>query len=516
MLQRLRLRRRQRALTPVGVAALLIFALAVVISCASDMGPAPSPWPPAPEPAGEDAIVRGFWPGEAGETSIRERIAKADVVARVRLQSVAAGTERLDWRPVYFSDSRGISAPIDVGAMEFRFKVLEYLKGSGDTEIVAIVWNGDYEKATSDHAASDARAFLDRRDTRWDGREAVVFLNSDHPVLPNMPRAGRYLLGRAHAQYRHVGDYYSIASPNDKRWLPAASSGGATGQSDEQRFLLDRPAEGATGQSESGAPTITLAALKAEIAGIEQEVTSGGGSDAYRACLTLKYELERKAEHLTSPTGEFYYYERFDESMRSGQPAGSLAHVYLQFPVENPLPGWGEFRLVDRDHALFVSGGARREVVTARPLPAGEYRFHIYDIAQEMIICDAVDEREKRRFEVFVTVTAPAGTVHEAFFDLLVGTAGVPLPSDFTVGGAGTAIHWLEWRDGTVLLLMAPYVDLTGHTLDFIALNGTVALSLDAGAATADPAAGTLTWAVASQPWREGDELMLRIRKGAG
>ena len=40
---------------------------------------------------------------------------------------------------------------------------------------------------------------------------------------------------------------------------------------------------------------------------------------------------------------------------------------------------------------------------------------------------------------------------------------------------------------------MVPYVDLKGHTLDFISLDGTVA----------------------SQPWREGDQLMLRIRKGA-
>ena len=500
-------------------AVLLAFVLILMAACTAGnanqpIGEPSSASPPRPsEPTGGQTSLEGFYIGSFGATSLKERIAKADVVARVQLQSVAAGTERLDWRPAYFSDSRGISAPIDVGAMEFRFKVLEYLKGSGDTEIVAIVWNEDYELATSASASSDANALIASRDSQWDGRDAIVFLNTSHPVMPNMPRTGRYILGSVLDQYGNLGDYYSIASPNDKRWLPAASPGGATGASGEQRFLLDRPAGGASGQAGHGAPTITLAALKAEVARIEHEIASGGGS-AYRECLIWKYELERTAEYLTSPTGEFPY-GRYDESMVSGQPSGTLAHTYLQEPLpENVSPSWGEFRLVGQDSALFVAG-YRGDVTTARPLPAGDYRFHIYDVWQEWIICDAVPEKEQKRFEVFVTVTAPAGTVHEAFFDIFVDAAGVPLPSDFTVGGAGAAIHWLEWRDGTVLLLMAPYADLKGHTLDFIALGGTVALSLDGGAATADPAAGTLTWAVASQPWRQGDELMLRIRKSA-
>ncbi|MCE2463434.1 MAG: cadherin repeat domain-containing protein [Dehalococcoidia bacterium] len=54
---------------------------------------------------------------------------------------------------------------------------------------------------------------------------------------------------------------------------------------------------------------------------------------------------------------------------------------------------------------------------------------------------------------------------------------------------------------------------LTGYVLDFIALDGTVALSLDGGVDTVS--GGTLSRSVASQPWQAGDQLMLRIRKGS-
>ena len=52
--------------------------------------------------------------------------------------------------------------------------------------------------------------------------------------------------------------------------------------------------------------------------------------------------------------------------------------------------------------------------------------------------------------------------------------------------------------------------DVTGHVLDFIALDGSVSLSL--AAANATSTSGTLSWAVPSQPWEGGDQLMVRIR----
>ena len=117
---------------------------------------------------------------------------------------------------------------------------------------------------------------------------------------------------------------------------------------------------------------------------------------------------------------------------------------------------------------------------------------------------------------------APAGAVHEAFFDpadLTPGagfsaSSGVLKPAGFSIGGTAASITGLKWQNGSVVLTLAPYASLSGHTLDFIALDGSVDPSLPVSSATADSAAGTLTWAVPVQPWRDGDQLMLRIRRG--
>ena len=117
-------------------------------------------------------------------------------------------------------------------------------------------------------------------------------------------------------------------------------------------------------------------------------------------------------------------------------------------------------------------------------------------------------------------MTAPAGAVHEAFFDpadLTPGagfsaSSGVLEPAGFSIGGTAASITGLKWQNGSVVLTLAPYASLSGHTLDFIALDGSVDPSLPVSSATADSAAGTLTWAVPVQPWRDGDQLMLRIR----
>ena len=68
-----------------------------------------------------------------GETSLEERIALADVVARVSLQSVSSGVTT-----AYFAEDAP-EHPTYVGHLDFNFRVLEYLKGSGGNELTAVV-----------------------------------------------------------------------------------------------------------------------------------------------------------------------------------------------------------------------------------------------------------------------------------------------------------------------------------------------------------------------------------------
>ena len=114
--------------------------------------------------------------------------------------------------------------------------------------------------------------------------------------------------------------------------------------------------------------------------------------------------------------------------------------------------------------------------------------------------------------------------IHEAFFDPVdIGSAigadganGALEPSAFTVNGTSTAFQSLKWHSsGIITLTLSPNASLSGLALDFIALDGSVALTLPASAAKTDTAAGTVTWSSAAAPWRAGDQLMLRIRNAA-
>ena len=90
---------------------------------------------------------------------------------------------------------------------------------------------------------------------------------------------------------------------------------------------------------------------------------------------------------------------------------------------------------------------------------------------------------------------------------------GVLKPTSFTVGSTTTEITSLEWSSNQVVLTLGPHVSLSGNVLDFIALDGSVALSLFTDSATVDSTAGTYSWPVTTEPWENGDQLMLRMRE---
>ena len=178
------------------------------------------------------------------------------------------------------------------------------------------------------------------------------------------------------------------------------------------------------------------------------------------------------------------------------------------------------FRLVSVHEDLFAYDYPGY-VSSLRPLAEGTYTFNPSYVPLEYVICNGQVEEEKTRIEVIVTVTAPTGTLHEAFFDPVAlsgggvgatGSSGVIDPDGFTVGSDDVEIDGLEWRSGSVVLELDDYVSLSGQALDFIELDGSIDTSLDIADATVNQTAATWTWSVASQPWDDGDLLMLRVR----
>ena len=120
-----------------------------------------------------------------------------------------------------------------------------------------------------------------------------------------------------------------------------------------------------------------------------------------------------------------------------------------------------------------------------------------------------------------MTVT-DRGALHEFFFDPVTdgdtvaadSTHGVMTPTEFTGrGGTSASISRLESSTSTVTLTVDPMSSLTGLNLDFIELDGTVSLTLDYLDATIDTGSNTMSWSVDSQPWGDGDKLMVRVRR---
>ena len=410
----------------------------------------------APTETSENAVI----PGASGSgrdyygpSSLEERIAEADVIAKVKLCSVSSGVD--------LHDDGGTGDTAYVITLEYRFAVLEYLKGSGGSELVAVAYDPTRRYETREAATASGVDLRDQRHTQWDNREAIIFLGDAVPWLPSSREANRYRFGTAYGGE----DYYTIVSPYNKGWLPEELVNGATGsagmQGDNQRFLLDVPSSVSSrdtgsraASTRSGeAPTITLAALKERIAAIEDEVNAGDGSEKYQDCIYYKYKWEREVRWTLDRLGGKYYYIPHNRDIASGLPAGSDVHTdkfansTIREYGETDPGDLGEHRIVGRDENLF-SVRWPGVVFSVRPLLAGEYKYYFGYLPEESVVCDGIPEQEMQRQEVFVHVTAPAGTLHEAFFDpTAIGAAvgadttnGALTPTALTVEGTATTV----------------------------------------------------------------------------
>ena len=453
-----------------------------------------------------------------GEASIEERIIRSDAIVIARLNRTTNEV---------VTGSGGTYDGNYFPAIKFHLTVREYLKSSGGNNITAL-WIRRDPYDTRQEAADVVPHFVAGRDTTWDGREAILFLTKE----ADLATRGDNFFG---TEVRAASDYitmdFSLHSKSRKLWLPSAGTGG-TG--DSQEFLLAVPEAGVT------TPVITIGKLKSRIATVDAELDAGDGSDAFRHCLNVKYRHVRIEEFRATQsnyTGPSFRPE-WDGSFPSGQPTGAQLYEY----------GYGYLVMVDGteektgffldgdDAALFsinegAHGPGRHDnerqfsyfVVSTRPIPTGTYNFnHHYD---GFLGCEIYST-----FEMTANVTAPEGVLHELFFDpVTVGTTvaaddtnGVLEPATFTkTNGVSATIESIAWEppetdseeSGTVKLEISPVSGNRGLTIDFIALDGSVSLSLSAADATVDSAAGTHSWPVTTEPWEDGDKLMLRIRE---
>ena len=436
-------------------------------------------------------------PTPNGETLLLERIAYADAIVRAEFVSVSPVVD--SFTHIATDDTE---TTLYGRGLAHTFKVLEYLKGSGGNQIVAVSLDYFNDYATKADADAASNTYPADRDPQWDSREAVLFLFDWRG-----DQADRYGLGALKGGMGLM-DYYSIASRWDKLWLPSVKEheSGTT-----RTYMMD--VDGAT---------ITLAALKTKIAGIAAEVAAGDGTAAYEDCIYKKYFHLRNVNHLGSgPAGEPH---RF--AIGSGLAKGTRVNLDFNLNIQSASRAW-----LEGDNADLFEVNPVGVVKTLRPLPEGAYMFTYIERNDALAVCDApIPDSQKKLFTFAVDAAAPDGVLHELFFDpVTVGTTvaadsanGVLKPATFTdANGASATIESISYeppagsgQTGTVKLEVDPHTGLADHVVDFIELDGSVSLSLRVADATVDAANDTLSWSASSQPWHDGDMLMVRIREG--
>ena len=507
-----------RLYTALAVPALLSLAF-ILASCTSGESRAPgasvpalqeTPELPAPSPT-PDILSEIPHPVSRVSPSLEEQIFASEFIVRASLISASAGVEIVPSGP-------GI-APTYRALQLLHFTAHEYLKGNGPDEVVVMV-RGRHTHLTE----SEARVFADlklmQRNTAWDDRQGVLFLNLSAPATPVQE-------GKAGSQNETAFKFtlsnfgvetewdYSIDTLS-RAWLPASK----TGQPDADSPALST-LQFTTDGSTSPPKLVSLAELRSDIAEMEDTLEAGAGVQGFARCIRdkIRHERHRRAVPFTP--------YQHSIALSSGLPAGT--EILRVGPFFEDPAYWRSW-FTGTDYRLFQTSmedvdsnpryGYDRVIAVLRPLPAGSYRFEYRVQHDSDARCGFIREPY---LEGSVTATAPEGAVHEAFFDpaatgAAVGFtagAGALEPAGFTVNGARTSIDALNWERGVVTLELSPGASLPGGRIDFIALDGSVSPSLPFDDAQSHGDGSTLVWSVPHQPWRDGDRLMIRVREAA-
>ena len=458
------------------------------------------------------------------EAPLDSRIYHADIIALVGLRNAVGQYETIP------SDA-GV-APTYRPTLVFRFDVIEYLKGAGEDEV--LVWDpAPHAFLTSEESQETAEHKLAvRRNSTWDDRAAVVFLHvvqqgdsGDSATDASQVRYAFTTLNNGWGEHT-IGDL-------GKAWLPANA---LTPEGQDVATFVSSVGDGLelltdsdpTGGSDDLPFVTTLGELRSRIEGVANLLEIGRNIEGYEECIGKRYMTEHWIRSWEARNGPFDERPVISKQVSSGQPANTEFH--------NSWLSGGEFSrwwLTGDDAELFTVGivDENGEVIVpddrypvsyhvssrvSRPLAAGIYEYDHHGQRFSWIPCDHTVL--PRSWEI--TVVPPNGSVHEAFFDPVESggsagasaTVGVLTPRIFDVEGVETTLASLKWESGIVTLELSENISLGGHVMDFISLDGSVALSLSFDDATTNSGSAVFTWTVDEQPWRGGDRLMIRIR----
>ena len=461
-----------------------------------------TPAPPTPMPVGVAIDPASLYP-----ESLEQMLLRSDVVVRASLDSITATTETLSengtttYRPIH----------------DLSFTVHEYIKGSGADNIRVVVRPIRQLLNNTEDAQFVADVRLTGRNASWDDRQALLYLIHDTEEgysqsyrVPNVsPTPGAYAfpVWDWDTHGLRVWDY--TIDTVRRVWLPA-NSATVPSDPDDIEFITDG--------EETPHPTISLADFRARMNALDATLQAGEGIEGYEGCISTKLYREQYArEHPERPmptetgTANSGLAPGVELDRRTWEPSNTATDYHHYWLTGTDA---GLFQVKRYDDDTDPKNGYYTTLETARPLPAGTYSVHHNFQHYGDKPCNYMPTDSYADWTV--NVELPAGVLHELFFDPVRdgttveadSTNGVLEPATF----AGTTIQRIAWEPpATVKMEVTPHTSIADHILDFIALDGSVPLSLDVSDATTDATNNTLSWTVESQPWQAGDKLMLRI-----
>ena len=413
----------------------------------------------------------------AAVASIEERIFLSDAIVRATL----------------------VSAANDI----LTFTAVEYLKGGGSTQFTV--------------SAATAN-----RNTRWDDQEAILFLSQPASSPAKIENAAFEFADTTSVDYRpqrpvtysgSLNRGYTIDAHNAV-WLPSDSRSGARGRSEDAKEYITA-SYSVSGASE---PTISLGDLKDKIAWVQ----GGDGIKGYSKCILYSLSHIRNYRDWEAYHGEprplVLQEQAFESGVAAGTEVGDLSkHEITSYDIYGRRWVTGEdadaVAVVIEDDDSIARNGYFQKYVIARPLIAGTYEA--IGRSQNPYYMPCNYEPPFNRVGIKLIVTAPEGTVWEAFFDPNAtgfdSDGGELSPATFTANEKTSTITALSYENGKVMLETDPFNSLSGLHLHLIKLDGTIDVALPGNSATQDEASKRLTWDVPYAPWADGDRLMLRL-----
>ena len=484
--------------------------------------------PGAPRQAGASLLLFPEFP-------IPWTMVAADVIVRAKLVDVRPAAEQNKTEPPYFA-----------AAKDLVFEPIEFLKGSGPDQLrvrVAYIYpqGGSEERAL---AVAEYLVATNPESGRFVDREAILLLNkymSNSEVEKNQiagrPRRDRsevashdpslFAFAHSHTWGYNPSIYeYEVTSKSNKAWLPAAG-----GDGEDTMYFTDHETEipNAFNGSEfigDDPPTVTLREMRSRIVHMQEDVNDGDGSSDHLRCVAAKHSQEYGFGY--SPEHQ-HGYRTESVTMRSGLPAESIVHSKRYVPgadVFDKIWTTGDASEYLKVRIIDDGSGYRPDekiVYATRPLPQGEYTIFFNTQYWDWIACDYYPDSVHETYEWTVAVEAPEGTLHEAFFDpgvdgdsvgFVNGEFGTMTPAD--IADSAISIDSFIWSGDQVKLSGSGIDGLSETVADFIDLHGETVLSVSLGGLQGDEECGadssSLVWNVAEQPWRQDDQLMIRIR----